>query len=63
LPAPSSGSRSGGGVWLAGLTVGLAEVPRSYEVRFDSNVFLFILGLALVLGLVIGAVPSMQPQA
>ena len=44
--------------WLT--TVGLAEVPRSYEVRFDSNVFLFILGLALVLGLVIGAVPSMQ---
>ena len=44
--------------WLT--TVGLAEVPRSYEVRFDSNVFLFILGLAFVLGLVIGAVPSMQ---
>ena len=44
--------------WLT--TVGLAEVPRSYEVRFDSNVFLFVLGWALVLGLVIGAVPSMQ---
>ena len=44
--------------WLT--TVGLAEVPRSYEVRFDSDVFVFILGLAFALGLVIGAVPSMQ---
>jgi predicted permease len=44
--------------WLT--SVGLADVPRSYEVRFDSVVFVFILGLAFVLGLVIGAVPSMQ---
>jgi predicted permease len=44
--------------WLT--SVGLADVPRSYEVRFDAVVFLFILGLAFVLGLVIGAVPSMQ---
>jgi predicted permease len=44
--------------WLT--RVGLAEVPRSYEVRFDAVVFVFILGLASVLGLVIGAVPSMQ---
>jgi putative ABC transport system permease protein len=44
--------------WLT--SVGLADVPRSYEVRFDAVVFVFILGLAFVLGLVIGAVPSMQ---
>ena len=44
--------------WLT--SVGLADVPRAYEVRLDGVVVLFVLGLALMLGIVIGAVPAMQ---
>jgi predicted permease len=44
--------------WLT--SVGLADVPRAYEVRLDGVVILFVLGLALLLGVVIGAVPAMQ---
>jgi len=44
--------------WLT--SVGLADVPRAYEVQLDGVVILFVLGLALVLGVVIGAVPAMQ---
>jgi predicted permease len=50
------------GVWsLDTLTsLGLADMPRAHEIRIDSTVIAFMLGLAVALGLVVGAVPALQ---
>jgi predicted permease len=50
------------GAWsLNGLAwIGLDELPRGHEVRMDGLVVALTLGLALVLGVVIGAVPALQ---
>ncbi|MBK5297986.1 MAG: ABC transporter permease [Vicinamibacteria bacterium] len=47
------------GAWaLGGLSwVGLDELPRGHEIRMDGTVILLTAGLAVLLGLVIGAVP------
>jgi predicted permease len=50
-----------GAYGLGGLSwIGLDEVPRGYEIRMDGTVVAFSVGLALVLGLAIGAVPALQ---
>ena len=38
-------------------SLGLAELPRGHEIRMDGTVVAFTVGLALALGLVVGAVP------
>jgi predicted permease len=50
------------GYWsLAALPwLGLSDIPRAHEIRMDTPVIAFAFGLALALGLVIGAVPAMQ---
>ena len=50
------------GFWiLDGLSsVGLSDLPRAHEIRMDGIVVAFTLGLALVLGIVLGTVPAMQ---
>jgi predicted permease len=50
------------GYWSLGTlpSLGLAEIPRAHEIQMDAVVVVFTLGLALVLGLVIGAVPAMH---
>ena len=40
--------------------IGLDELPRGHEIRMDGVVVAVTLGLALVLGAVIGAVPALQ---
>ncbi|HEX2442715.1 MAG TPA: ABC transporter permease [Vicinamibacterales bacterium] len=40
--------------------VGLSDLPRVHEVRMDSTVFGFTLGLALLLGLIVGAAPAVH---
>jgi predicted permease len=46
---------------LGGLSwIGLDELPRGHEIRMDGTVVAVTLGLALVLGVAIGAVPAMQ---
>jgi putative ABC transport system permease protein len=37
--------------------LGLEEIPRGSEIAMDGTVVIFILGLALIIGIVIGAVP------
>jgi predicted permease len=41
-------------------SLGLADIPRAHEIRMDGVVVAFTLGLALVLGLVVGAVPALH---
>jgi predicted permease len=41
-------------------SLGLADIPRAYEIRMDGVVVAFTVGLALALGIVVGAVPGMQ---
>ncbi len=50
------------GYWSLGTLpwLGLAEIPRAHEIRMDAVVVVFTLGLALVLGVVTGAVPAMH---
>ena len=50
------------GYWgLGALTsLGLADIPRAHEIRMDAVVVFFILGLAIALGMVVGAVPAMH---
>jgi len=50
------------GLWgLDGLSaLGLSELPRGAEIRLDGVVVAFTLGLAVLLGLVIGVVPVAQ---
>jgi predicted permease len=40
--------------------VGLSDLPRVHEVRMDSAVFGFTLGLALLLGVIVGAAPAVH---
>ena len=39
---------------------GFTDLPRSSEIRFDAAVVLFIVGIALLLGVVIGGVPALH---
>ena len=50
------------GYWsLGALTaLGLADIPRAHEIRMDTTVVAFILGLAFALGIVVGLVPAMH---
>ena len=41
-------------------SIGLGEIPRAHEIGMDGVVVALACGLALALGLVIGAVPAMQ---
>jgi predicted permease len=40
--------------------VGLSDLPRVHEVRMDGMVFGFTLGLALLLGVIVGAAPAVH---
>jgi predicted permease len=40
--------------------LGLSDLPRAHEIRIDSAVFGFTLGLAAMLGVVVGAAPVLQ---
>ena len=40
--------------------LGLSDLPRAHEIRMDGAVFAFTLGLALLLGFVVGAAPAVQ---
>jgi predicted permease len=50
------------GAWcLGGLSwIGLSDLPRSHEIRIDTLVVAFMVGVAGALGVVIGAVPGLQ---
>jgi len=49
------------GYWsIGGLSTFATDLPRSHEVRFDATVAVFIAGLAVLLGLVIGSVPAVH---
>lgn len=50
------------GYWsLDGLSaLGLSDLPRANEIRFDGTVLAFTLGLAIVLGVAIGVAPAVQ---
>jgi predicted permease len=50
------------GYWSLGAlrSIGLGDIPRASEIRMDGVVVAFTAGLALVLGLVVGAVPAMH---
>jgi putative ABC transport system permease protein len=41
-------------------TLGLSDLPRAHEIRMDGTVLAFTLGLAVVLGIVIGIAPAVQ---
>ena len=41
-------------------TLGLSDLPRAHEIRMDGPVLAFTLGLAVVLGIVIGVAPAVQ---
>jgi predicted permease len=40
--------------------LGLSEIPRAHEVRLDATIVGLTVGLAALLGLVVGAVPALQ---
>ena len=50
------------GAWSLGVlsALGLADIPRAHEIRMDGVVVAFSLGLALLLGIVVGAVPALH---
>ena len=50
------------GAWAlsAVTTLGLTDLPRGQEIRMDGVVVGFTFGLAVLLGLIIGAVPALQ---
>ena len=43
--------------------VGLADLPRAHEIRMDTEVVTLTLGVAVLLGVVIGAVPAIQTRS
>jgi predicted permease len=46
---------------LTGLSwIGLDDLPRGHEIRLDTTVVLFTIGLAAALGIVIGLAPAIQ---
>jgi len=40
--------------------LGLSDLPRAHEIRMDGVVLAFTLGLAVLLGIVVGAAPALQ---
>lgn len=40
--------------------LGLSDLPRAHEIQMDGAVFAFTLGLAAVLGIVVGVIPAAQ---
>ena len=50
------------GIWSLGAIawLGLDDMPRAHEIRVDAVVVLFTFGLALILGVVVGAIPALQ---
>jgi putative ABC transport system permease protein len=58
------GGAAGLGVGLWGLDAlkksGLWDLPRSHEIHIDATVIAFTLGVSVLLGIVIGAVPALQ---
>jgi predicted permease len=40
--------------------LGLSDLPRAHEIRIDGTVFAFTFGLALLLGIAVGAAPALQ---
>jgi putative ABC transport system permease protein len=50
------------GYWSLGTLswLGLTEIPRADEIQMDAVVVLFILALAVILGVVVGAVPAVR---
>ncbi len=50
------------GYWSVGTLswLGLNEMPRADEIQMDVVVVLFVLGLAVILGVVVGAVPAVR---
>ena len=50
------------GYWSLGALewLRLTDLPRAHEIRMDDTIFTFTLGLAVLLGLVIGAAPALQ---
>jgi predicted permease len=50
------------GYWSLGTlpALGLAEIPRAHEIQMDAVVVAFTLGLALLLGVVVGSVPALH---
>ena len=43
--------------------MGLSDLPRAHEIRMDGAVVALTLGIALLLGVVIGAVPAIQTRS
>jgi predicted permease len=50
------------GLWSLGVlsALGLGDIPRAHEIRVDGIVVAFTVGLALLLGMAVGAVPALQ---
>ena len=50
------------GYWSLGALewLRLTDLPRAHEIRMDNTIFAFTVGLAVLLGLVIGAAPAVQ---
>ena len=50
------------GYWSLGALewLGLSDLPRAHEIRMDNSVFAFTLGLAFLLGFVVGAAQAVQ---
>ncbi|HEY7500626.1 MAG TPA: ABC transporter permease [Vicinamibacterales bacterium] len=50
------------GFWSLGAltSLGLSDIPRAHEIRMDAIVVVFILGLGIALGVVVGGVPAMH---
>ena len=50
------------GAWsLKALTwLGLSDLPRAHEIHLDGTVLALTAGLAVLLGIVVGAVPALQ---
>jgi predicted permease len=48
------------GIWCINSlqAFGLSDVPRAHEIRLDGTVVAFTLGLAVLLGLIVGVVPA-----
>lgn len=50
------------GYWSLGTvpSLGLADIPRAHEIRMDAVVVLFTVGVSILLGVVVGAVPAVH---
>ena len=53
-------SRSATGASTRSTWLGLSDIPRANEIHIDGTVIAFTLTLAVVLGLIVGAVPALQ---